>query len=903
MAEQSQRYPRPVTQSLRFDGPVLLRDGRAAMLREASDKDIPALIQLLNRTTDQSIMLRFFGPMHRDERTARFLIRTQIGGVDSGRFKGLCLILVTGAEDAERISAVASCIPLNREEAEVAFLVEDAYQGKGIGTLLIERLAFAAELGGMKRLVATTVADNEAMLKVFEDCGYNPVARLKTGEVRVAFDIEPTAESVQTMEMRDRIASGASVHPIFYPRSIAIVGISRNPRFIGNQLLRNLLRRGYGGKLYPIHRDMPEVEGVPTAASLSDIEEPLDLVVIFVAAEKVVGVARECARNRARVLVVLSDGFSERDAEGRAREQELLQIARGSGMRLVGPNCLGLINTDPESPLHLTFAEVFPPAGSLAMSSQSGSLSLAILDGARDQGIGFSKFISVGNKADLSSNDLLQYWEEDPRSKAILLYLESLGNPRRFARLARRVARKKPVLVVKSSGASEHALELEAFFSQIGVIRTDSLEQMFGVANLLSNQPLLPGNQLAILTNSRGMGEICEQACRSAGLVMAPLGEEARAGIRALMEPGLAFENPVDMTPFVDPANYGRALEYLLMDEGVQVVVAMCIARDHRARANIIAAIQQARRRTQTWHVKPIVCCFMDRLSTQPDIEDQHERIPSYHFPEAAANALSHALKYANWLRRPGGIVPVLDRIDVDRVWQICDGQYAVNPEGGLLDAKRSCELVAAIGVALDRKVTCEEWFAALEAMESMTYPVRLEDAARGRSRGGIQTDEELRAAWEELEDLSPGARLTLAEEIEDCISAHLEITDDPDYGPVALFGLVGVSMDLYHDLACRITPLTDQAAVEMVHGIRSRALLEGYGGRPVVDKEAIIDGLLRLSWLVEEVPVIDSIRLSPVQVLPGRGGLRCSGVQVVLKPQDESSAPSRSTAAGSSRN
>lgn len=888
MSAPAQLYPRPITQNLRLDGPVLLRDGRSAILREAGENDIPALIDLLNRTSDESIKLRFFGPMHRNERTARFLIRSQLEGVDSGRFKGLCLILLTGSGDHEKIAAVASCVPLDRQEAEVAFLVADGSHGKGIGTLMIERLAFAAEIGGMHRLVATTVIDNEIMLKVFHDCGYNTVNQLKTGEIHVAFDIQPSERSTESTEMRDRLASRASIDPLFYPASLALVGVSQDPAKIGYQLLRNLKDFGYRGSIYPVHRTASEINGIRTVSSLADIEDPLDLVVICIAAEEVIDVVHDCIDNGTRSLLVLSDGFAERDELGLQRQNKLLELARENGMRLVGPNCLGLINTDPQFPVHLTFAEESPPVGNLAMSSQSGSLSLAILDVARDKGIGFSSFVSVGNKADVSGNDLLQFWEDDARSKLILLYLESLGNPRRFARLAPRVCRKKPILVVKSGQQSDHPLQADAFFSQIGVIRTDTLEQMFDAANLLSNQPLPAGNKLAIISNSRGMAEICAQACSASGLVLAELHQDTTDRLNQFLPAGAGSVNPVDITPFADPELYRQALQELLEDEAVQVVIAMYIARNNRARANVVEAIQLARQNTASWHEKPIICCFMDRLSKQPEIEDQNERVPSYHFPESAARALGHVLSYANWLRRPVGVIPMLERMDIERAWSICEAARqsvgSVEVKDNWLSFDQSAQLLDAIGIERTRCQFCRNWQECADGAEQISYPVFLRTFDTDRKKEYVATPYELWIAWEELQQGSEIIPVVVEEVTKEALEVEIRISEDPAYGPVAVFGLSGIATDLFDDVSCRITPLTDQTAVEMVHEIKSRAILEGYGGSTAVDKEGIIDCLLRLSWLVEEVPLIDLIELSPAQVLPSPHGLKASLVKVRLK-------------------
>jgi acyl-CoA synthetase (NDP forming) len=381
-------------------------------------------------------------------------------------------------------------------------------------------------------------------------------------------------------------------------------------------------------------------------------------------------------------------------------------------------------------------------------------------------------------------------------------------------------------------------------------------------------------------------------------LVIPQLQPDASERLSQFLPTGASCTNPVDVTPFASPELYRRALEELLEDDSVQVVIAMNIARNNRARANVVQAIQQARENTSSWQQKPILCCFMDRLSRQPEIENHNERIPSYHFPESAARALGHALSYANWLRRPAGVIPILEHMDIERAWCICES--AQSSAGSRMDHRddwlsfdQAAQLLDAIGIARTRSLLCSTWQECEDAADQISYPVLLRTFEQDRRKENIATAYELWNGWQQLQQPGSTARPVVVEEVcRGALEIRIRISEDPDYGPVAVFGLSGISTDLFNDVSCRITPLTDQTAVEMVHEIKSRAILEGYGGTPPVDKEGIIDCLLRLSWLVEEVPIIDLIELIPAQALPAPGGLRASLVKVKLKPPSPGTAP-----------
>ena len=544
-----------------LEADVVLRTGHTLHVRPVRSEDRAGLIDFYSRISPETLHARFFD-LCSPERAIAYSPTV----VDYDREFGLI------GEQSGDIVAVAHyfALPAHPGHAEVALAIADGVQGCGVGTKLLELLAVAARRHGIDRFDADLLAANRRMLDVFTDLGFALTSEMSDGTVHLSFPIASTPLAEARASERSECAAAASMRAIFSPRSIAVVGASRRPGQLGNQVVRNLKRTGYQGALYVVNPQAGEVEAVASFPSLCAIGGEVELAIIAVPVEKVEAVVDDCIAKHVAAAVIITAGFSETGAEGRAMEQRLLDKARDAGMRLVGPNCMGVINTDPAARMHATFSPVFPPAGNVAMSSQSGALGLAVLDYATSLDIGFSTFISVGNKADVSGNDLIQYWAEDPRTNVILLYLESFGNPRKFVEIARRVSRRKPIVAVKagrSSGgaraASSHTGALAAsdglvdeLFRQAGVIRTDTLEEMFDVAALLANQPVPQGNRVAIVTNAGGPGILAADACEAAGLALAQLSEDTKARLRAFLPRAASIGNPVDMIASAAAAQY-----------------------------------------------------------------------------------------------------------------------------------------------------------------------------------------------------------------------------------------------------------------------------------------------------------------------------------------------------------
>jgi len=920
MSDRTQAFLPPVTQSDPLKGPVLLRDGRPAYLRIATKEDVPALKSLLERSSDSSRYFRFMGGVEPDlEGAVRLMaavgepVDGAVDGAGSspGTGRGLTLVVTTG-DNEDRVIGVGSYWPVGPGVAEVAFLVEDAYQGKGIGTILLERLAYAADGRGINRLIAHVHPDNQKMLKVFQDSGYDIDRELEEGVIQISLDIEPTERSVSLAEQRDRIATQASLEPFFRPRSVAVIGASRTPGSIGYRVLQNLITTGFNGPVYPVNPKAHVVSSIPAYPSVKDIPGPVDLAIIAVPQPAVLSVVDDCAEKGVRALVVLTAGFAETGPEGRELQEKLLRKVRGAGMRMVGPNCLGILNLDPNVRLNATFGPVAPLAGRVAMSSQSGALGLAIIEYAKDLGLGLSSFVSVGNKADVSGNDLLQFWEDDPQTDVILLYLESFGNPRRFARLARRVGRKKPILAVKSGrtsagkrAAGSHTAALaasdvgaDALFRQAGVIRADTLEEMFDIASLLAHQPLPKGKRVAILTNAGGPGILCADACEAEGLELPVLTPETQAKLREFLPPAASVTNPVDMVASASADDYRRALPLLLDDPNVDAVVVIFIATGAADAESVAKAVKDGRKAAATGKEKPLLTSFMSVRGMSSLLVDEEEAIPSYRFPESVARALSKAVEYATWRSQPPGKIQVFDDMDLEAAKAVCEEALNRRGDGWLLPDEVD-RLLKAAGIPAIPTYLCTSEDEAVRAAEQVGYPVvaKLASATlvhKSEWKGvrlNLKDADAVREAFRSMKETLVAAGrgeemlgVTIQPMAGDGAEVMIGMTEDPSFGPLIAFGLGGVTVELLGDVVFRITPLSDRDVWSMIKGIRGFKLLDGYRNMPKRDQNALAEILLRLSRLVEAVPAITEMDFNPVKVYEDGKGAQVLDARVMVK-------------------
>lgn len=805
------------------------------------------------------------------------------------------LVVTHGERPDEQICAVGMyAVQRDRPNvAEVSFLVEDKLQKRGIGTILLDCIAEIARSRGIARFSADVLADNRVMLSVFRKAGYGVSATTHYGVTQLEFPIARNEIAEARAEAQELEAERASLKHVFCPESVAVVGASREPNSVGGSLFRNLLHWGFSGAIYPVNPNAKSVAGVHCYPRISDLPEPPDLVFVTVPSPLVLSIARECADAGARALCVITAGFAEVGKKGQQRQRELLEICRASGMRLVGPNCMGLLNTSESSRLLGTFAPAHPPAGNVAMSSQSGALGLALLDQARDLGLGVSSFISVGNKADVSGNDLIQYWEADDATKVILLYMESFGNPRKFTRIARRVSRNKPIVAVKSGrtragarAASSHTAALassdsaaSALFEQAGIIRVDTLSDFFYVGRLLANQPAPAGKRLGILTNGGGPGILAVDAAEAAGLEVVTLSEKLRARLEVRLPDIACVQNPVDLTAGATPELYKTCLELMCDDPDLDAILIIFIP------PLITPAAEVARVVTEVLAARPdftktVAAVFLDASSHLASIPAGERSVPVYAFPEGAVTALAAAARYGVWRSAPAGQI-VDQPISLDQIKSSLDGA-----EPGWLNQDRVAALLGAAGIdiLLPKVVRSPEEAAAVAG--EMNRPVALkilEPAILHKSDvGGVMlgvSPAETAEAYTKLR-LQLGSRGINMEaaSITPMASAGVEIiagvTTDPVFGPLVAFGLGGYLVELLGDVAFRVLPLTDRDAASLIEGTKAGKLLKGYRGAPPCDIPAVENLLLKLAALADIEPRIAEIDLNPVLVHPRGEGL-----------------------------
>lgn len=682
---------------------------------------------------------------------------------------------------------------------------------------------------------------------------------------------------------------------LFRPRAVAVVGASRQTGSVGQLVLKKLLDGGFTGPIYPVNPQARAIASVAAVRDVGELPDEVDLAVIAVPAALVLGVAEACAAKGIGGLVVLSAGFAETGAAGAEAEAALVEAVRARGMRMVGPNCLGLINTDPTVMLDAIFAPVKPLAGSVAMASQSGALGVAILETARELDLGMSSFVSVGNKADVSGNDLLEWWEDDPRTGLILLYLESLGNPQHFATIARRVARKKPILAVKAGrtsagqrAAGSHTAALaepercvDALFTHTGVLRATTLEEMFDAASLLAHQPLPAGNRVAILSNAGGPGILCADACEGARLVVPPLTAATRNELATLLPLAASLGNPIDLGASASAEDYRQALPLLLDDANVDAVIALFVSAGVVDMDAVGAALKEGRAAARSARAKPLLTCFLGQRGVPASLRGAAESVPSYRFPESAARALALAVRRSTWLHEPPGEVPAFAEVDVAAAEVLLRRALAERGPGWLTPTENEA-LLELFGIPHLPSVICPDADAAVAAAEALGLPVAVKLASttlvHKSDWNGVHVDLRSPAAVRAAVSAIDAALLARGKSAEllgymvqpmagSGVDTMVGMVADPDFGPLVAFGLGGVTMELVGDVAFRLAPLSDREAERMVHSIKSAPLLSGFRGAPVADEAALIDVLLRVAHLAQTLPEVQELDLNPVRV------------------------------------
>lgn len=867
-----------------WEADVVLRDGRVAHIRPILPEDAERLVEFYAEVSDQSKYYRFFAPMPRlSERDVE-----RFTHVD--HHERVAFVLTV----ADRILAVGRYEPVAPGEAEVAFLVQDAHQGRGIGQLLLEHLAQAARERGVHRFVAEVLPENQRMLQVFQDQGYRLQSGWEEGVTHLEFEIDPTDTALGVMASREHRAEAASIAAFLGARSVAVIGASRRSDTIGAVLVRNLVLGGYAGRIYVVNPAADAVAGMPSYASVGDIPGDVDVAIVAVTADKVQDVVLDCAAKGVRGLIVISSGFAETGEDGRQRQRKLVGFARSYGLRLIGPNALGVINTAGDVSLNASLAPIMPARGRAGFFCQSGALGTAILEKVQGRGLGLSTFVSAGNRADVSGNDLLQYWEEDDSTEVILLYLESIGNPRKFSRIARRVSRVKPIIAVRSGRATQgvpmgHAVRsiqapeaaVDAMFRQAGVIQVDTLDELFDVAQLLAHQPLPDGNRVAVVGNSDAIGLLAADAAVASGL------EVTRSVALGADATGEDFEDALDAV--IDDADVdGVVAIYIppLDSEGADV-------------AHVLAAVAEQAD-------KPMVSSFLGRegvpdLLRVPDLAGNtagRGSVPSYPAVEQAVRALARVIEYVAWLDRQEGpgeeSGKELSGIDGDSATRMVLEVLAESPEGRDLTFDECAALLGYYGIELWDRIPVTDVDQAVAAGERLGWDVVLKVTAEPlRQRPdmshvwrNISDAEEMRATFAQLEQLAVSAEagaFVVQRTAPPGVPVRLEGLEDPLFGPTVAFSISGAVTELVGDKAYRIPPLSALDAAEMVRGIKAAPLLFGHRGSEPVDAAAIEELIRRFAQLKNDLQQVCAIELSLVHATPE--GVRVLGATARVEP------------------
>ncbi|MFF1652338.1 GNAT family N-acetyltransferase [Streptomyces sp. NPDC058255] len=938
MQTSSDRHEYPA----HWEADVVLRDGGTARIRPITVDDAERLVSFYEQVSDESKYYRFFAPyprlsakdVHRFTHHD-FVDRVGLAATVGGEF------IATVRYDRINADGLPASAPA--DEAEVAFLVQDAHQGRGVASALLEHIAAVARERGIRRFAAEVLPANTKMIKVFTDAGYQQKRHFEDGVVRLEFDLEPTDRSLAVQRAREQRAEARSVHRLLAPRSVAVIGAGRTPGGVGRSVLTNLRDAGFTGRLYAVNKALEEKEldGVPAHRSIREISEPVDLAVVAVPAPYVPEVVAECGEHGVQGLVVVSAGYAESGPDGRERQRELVRQARTYGMRIIGPNAFGVINTSPDVRLNASLAPEMPRPGRIGLFAQSGAIGIALLSRLHRRGggvtgvTGVSTFVSSGNRADVSGNDVLQYWYDDPDTDVALMYLESIGNPRKFTRLARRTAAAKPLVVVQGArhgGAAPqgHAVRatrlphatVSALLRQAGVIRVDTITELVDTGLLLARQPLPLGPRVAILGNSESLGLLTYDACLAEGLRPLP---------------------PSDLTTGASAEDFRRALSEALADGGCDAVVVTAIPAVGETSAADEALAQALRSAATAFPAKPVLVVHVELgglaealsaaavtapqsgakapgtaggarpspLSASPergaprrpaeglptaasgDPESDPRLIPAYPAAERAVRALSQAVKYAQWRRDAGepGRVPEYEDIDEKGAAGLIDG-LLVRGEGLTLGGEETGALLGRYGIDVRRALPAPTPDAAVAAARTLGYPVALKTTAphlRHRADlGGVRLDladeEQLRRAYTELtelfgtpEELRPVVQAMAPRGVDTVVRAVI----DPAAGAVLSFGLAGAASELLGDMAHRLIPVTDRDATSLVRSIRTAPLLFGWRGSAPVDTAALEELMLRVSRLVDDHPEVVAVSLEPVVVAPR--GLSVLGATVRL--------------------
>ena len=887
---------------------VILRDGQSLRVRPINPDDKKRLEEFFYRLSPRTRYLRF-------QYAKSYISPEELAYFTEVQPPERCAHVATmGEGEQERIVGVGryDMLPGEGKRAEVAFVVEDNIQVRGIGTALLERLAATAHRYRISRFVAQVLPENTAMLEVFDESGFKVTKRLVEGVYHYTLDLEEQDEFVKRQAYREHIARSAGVRRLLSPRSVAVVGASRNPDSVSGAVFRNLLQAGFNGAVFPVNPNAASVGGVLAYPSVLDVPADIDLAVIVVPAERVLEVVDQCSKKGVWGLVIISAGFGEAGEEGRERERLLRSKVLAYGMRLIGPNCLGVMNLDPQVGLNATFAPSVPPTGRVSISTQSGALGLALLDHAKSINLGLSHFVSIGNGVDISSNDLLEFWEDDENTEVILLYVESFGNPRHFARIARRLSYKKPIVAVKAgrsevgaraafshTGALAAAdVAVDTMFRQAGVIRVNTIEEMFNVAEVLAHQSVPNGPKVGILTNAGGPGVLAADACEGWGLSVPTLSTETQDRLRQFLPREAALANPVDMIASAPPEAYRDALSVMLEDPDIDSIILIYIPPLVTRPEDVAAAIRE----TMSGYEgdKPVLACFMMSRGATVDLRvDSRRYVPSFTFPEDAVQALARAYQHSQFRSLPEGRVPRFADIDADKARRSLFSSTTVTDQGIWLLPEVAMGLLKEYGIPVAETRAAHSAEEAATQARHLGFPVAMKIRSStivhktdvGGIALGLGTEEEVRQAFQVMRERLEAA--SRADEMQGVVLQPMlqggqemiaGMSQDPVFGPLVMVGVGGVQVELTRDVAFSLHPLRDVDPDRMLGELKGLPLLQGWRGTPPRDIEALKNVLLRFSALIEDFPEIDQMEMNPLLVFPQGEGCAAVDARILLK-------------------
>lgn len=907
MAQVHPLYVPPPFQDKAEAGRLILRDGTTATIAVADSGDEDALYEFFKQLSEESRYKRFF--------SANLPRKQEIAKLCDGSHPSdhLTLIVRRMVEGKLSIIATASYFAMEKGRAEVAFTVDDEFQGKGLGSLLLERLAVLAAQQGFRVIEAITMAGNRAMIAVCRRSGFELKTKHDGSLVVIDLSVIPTQKSVARFEMRDRVSTIASLRPFFYPNAVAVIGASNEPSSIGYRLVEGLVMGHFQGAVYPVNPKGGVIYSMHAYDSLAELPKQVDLAMIAVPQREVLSVVDECAQHGVRALIMITSGFTDAGGQGKVLEEQLVEKVRGYGLRMIGPNSLGLLNSDPNVQLNASFSAASSRLGNVAMASQSGPLGLAILAIARSFHITFSSFVSLGNKADVSSNDLIQHWEEDEATSAILLYLESFGNPRRFARIAQRVSRRKPIVMVKSgrtsareavgesqaltSGSRDAAVQ--ALIEQSGLIRAETLDEMFDLAKALSSQPLPHGRRVAVISNARGAVTLCADACVANGLLLPEFSEQIEAELAKLLPQGATLNHSIDMTAFASPEQYRQTISCLLADDAIDALIVIHLPLGMTSPDAIQKAIGEgvaASRHTKE-RDKPVLLCWMKTDDNRPPLllVNEDERIPIYHYPEAVGRVLGKMAAYAAWRAKPVGMIPDYSDIRGDEARLLCQAALKARGEGWLTTQEAS-DVLSAMRLPISPGGIAQTADEAVKLAQKIGFPVVVKLASHqlvhkteiGCVHLNLKEERAVRQAFEKIEEQLAIKGLDKAMEgvlvqpmIKHGTEVMIRMYEKQDFGSLIAFGLGGIHVEIIQDISLRVTPLTDRDAKKMIRDLRGYRLLKGYRGLPKTDIPVLEECLLRVSRLIELVPEIKKLELNPIFALPEGEGISIADVRI----------------------